>query len=274
MDTTEPTYTVNDILDRYQRDCLDELAPRTRKDYLRHIPVLRKWFGERIANGLKPKDFAEFLNLKRGYQQRKRQLAVLSSAFTNAVTVWFIMDRNVLRDVKRKAGTPRTRLVTDEEFASLHAIAPLRVQLMMDLAVITGQRQGDLLSLRWDQIKNGVLSIHQSKTGKRLGIKLGIKLKKVLGKCMKLENDAKEYVIVSRTGTRYVSEGFRAVWQRTMDEWLKVPGRERFTFHDLRALCATKCATPEIAMRLLGHSNISMTLRVYRRGVEHVDSLE
>ena len=271
---TEPTYTVNEILDRYQRDCLDELAPRTRKDYLRHIPVLRRWFGERMANELKPRDFGPFLDIKRGYQQRKRQLAVLSSAFTNAVSVWFIMDRNVLRDVKRKAGNPRTRLITDDEFASLYAIAPLRVQLAMDLALLTGQRQGDLLSLRWDQIHDGAINIHQSKTGKRLAIELSTNLKRVLGKCAQLRHGGREYVIVNRNGTRYTSEGFRAIWQRTINKWLKIPGRERLTFHDIRALCATKCPSPEVAMRLLGHSNISMTLRVYRRGVERVRSLD
>ena len=50
-------------------------------------------------------------------------------------------------------------------------------------------------------------------------------------------------------------------------------GGENFHFHDIRALCATRCATPEIAMRLLGHSTLQMTTRVYRRGVERVQCL-
>lgn len=272
MDNTEHAYTVNEILDRYERDCLDELAPRTRKDYLRHLPVLRRWFGERTANELKPRDFGPFLDIKRGYHQRKRQLAVLSSAFTNAVSVWYTMDRNVLRDVKRKPGHPRTRLITDEEFASLRALAPLRVQLAMDLALITGQRQGDLLSLRWEQIRDGAIRVQQAKTGKRLAIGLSINLKRILGSCAALPFGGNEYVIVTRKGNKYSPEGFRAIWQRTMAKWVRL-GNERATFHDIRALCATKCATPEIAMRLLGHSTLQMTLKVYRRGEESVPSL-
>lgn len=58
-------------------------------------------------------------------------------------------------------------------------------------------------------------------------------------------------------------------WQRCMRKWCRL-GNERFTFHDLRAMAATRCPTIEMAMQLLGHSNISMTRRVYRRGIERV----
>lgn len=264
--------TVNQILDRYVRDCLDELAPRTRKDYLRYIPVLRQWFGERIADELKPRDFGPFLDIKRGYQQRKRQLAVLSSAFTNAVSVWYCMDRNVLRDVKRKPGGARNRLVTDAEYSSLYAMAPPRIQMAMELAQLIGQRQGDLLSLRWSQIRDGAIHLQQGKTGKRLAIEISENLQRVLDRCAQLPYGGLEYVIVTRKGTRYTSEGFRALWQRTMRKWLAMTGAERWTFHDLRARAATKCSSPEMAMRLLGHTNISMTLKVYRRGEERVQS--
>ena len=268
----ETRYTVNQILDRYERDCLDELAPRTRKDYLRHLPVLRRWFGERIADDLRPRDFGPFLDIKRGYEQRKRQLAVLSSAFTNAVSIWYIMERNVLRDVKRKPAKPRNRLITDEEYSSFYAIAPERVRLAMELAQLIGQRQGDILSLKWSQIHEGAIRLQQGKTGKRLAIGLSLRVKEVLDRCAQLPYGGLEYVIVTRKGTKYTSEGFRAIWQRTMRKWLQATGRERFTFHDLRARAATKCKTPEAAMRLLGHANIAMTMKTYRRGEEHVES--
>ena len=40
----------------------------------------------------------------------------------------------------------------------------------------------------------------------------------------------------------------------TDDALLLKRGGGRHTFHDIRALCATKCPTIEIAMHLLGHS--------------------
>jgi integrase len=267
-------YTVNQILDRYERDCLDDLAPRTKRDYIRHIPVLRKWYGERIAEELKPRDFGPFLDIKRGYEQRKKQLAILSSAFTNAVSTWYILDRNVLRDVKRKPGTPRDRLVTDEEFSSMRAISPRAVRLAMDLALMIGQRQGDILALKWSDIKDNAIHLRPSKTGKRLAIELSRDLKKVLGKCLEMGAPEREHVLVTRRGNRYTSDGFRAMWQRSMRRWIRKTGGQRFTYHDLRAMCATKCKDPQVAMHLLGHANISMTMKVYRRGVERVKPLE
>jgi integrase len=267
--------TVNEILDRYERDCLQELAPRTQRDYRKHIARMRTWFGERIAANLKPKDFAEFIEIKgRGRFNRNKTLAVLSAAFTQAVQRWYWIDRNVLRDVWRHPSKPRDRLVTEEEFASLHSSAPLRIQLMMDLALITGQRQGDLLTMRWDAIKDGAWHLQQGKTGKRMAITLTPSLKKVLGKCAALPTNGnpREFVILNESGIPYTSDGFRSIWQRCMRNWV-ARGNTRHTFHDLRAMCATRCPTIEAASKLLGHSSIQMTRRVYRRGIETTSPL-
>jgi integrase len=269
---TNTAVTVSQILDRYQIECLPKLAPRTARDYIRHVGHLKNAFGSRAVAELQPRDFGPFLNVTKGQVQRVRQLAVLSSAFTQAVSFWYVIERNVLRDVKRPKRPPRDRLIEDHEFAACKALAPLRVQLMMDLALRLGQRQGDLLNLKWADIKDGELRLYQSKTGKRLAIELTPDVKRILGKCWMLPNRG-EHVITRKIGGRYTSEGFRALWQRTINAYCK-RGGIRFTFHDIRALCATKCATPEIAMKLLGHTNIGMTLKVYRRGVEHVRALQ
>lgn len=268
---TETAVTVNEILFRYERDCVPDLAPRTQIDYGRHLSKLRRIYGDRIVSELKPKDFGPFLDVRRGKWQRVKQLAVLSAAFTQAVSAWYLIDRNVLRDVQRPKPKARDRLVTSEEFASVRAIAPYRIQLAMDLAVMTGQRQGDLLSLKWADIRDMAVQIYQSKTGKRLAIEITPDLEAVLDKCWQLPGRG-EYVLSARRGPRFTGEGFRAMWQRNMRKYVR-RGGTRYTFHDLRALAATRCASPEIAMRLLGHTNISMTMRVYRRGVEKVQAL-
>jgi integrase len=143
---------------------------------------------------------------------------------------------------------------------------------MMDLALRLGQRQGDLLDLKWADLKDGYVNLQQGKTGKRLAIEITPDLKRVFGKCWMLPNRG-EYVISRTMGGRYTSEGFRALWQKTINAYCKRGGK-RFTFHDIRALCATSCATPEIAMKLLGHTSVGMTLKIYRRGTERVKALQ
>lgn len=276
--------TVNIILNRYERECLDELAPRTARDYRRHIGHLQRRFGQLDAMQLEPRTFAEFLNeVKRGKIQRVRQLAVLSAALTIAVRRWFWLKTNVLRDVERPRSKPRDRLILDEEFETCRAQAPKRVGLAMQLALLTGQRQGDIISFRWADIREATvdgrtfheLHIHQSKTGKRIAIEVTTDLESVLDRCWQLiggGHAGSEFVLPTRTGKPYTSEGFRACWQRIINGYCR-RGGERFHFHDIRALAATKCATLELAQQLLGHTSSAMTRRVYRRGVERVKPL-
>jgi integrase len=271
---TNTTPTVAEILDRYQAECLPLLAPRTARDYVRHLRDLKRWYGPRVACELKPKDFAPFLSIpigKKGIVQRIRQLGVLSAAFTQAVSFWFILERNVLRDVKRPKRPPRDRLIEDHEFEAVRSTAPIRVALMMDLALRLGQRQSDLLNLKWSDIRDGYVYFQQGKTGKRLAIEITPDLKRVFGKCSLLPLRS-EYVITNKFGNAYTSEGFRACWQRVINAYCRRGGL-RFSFHDIRAMCATKCSSLEEASKLLGHSSPGITKRIYRRGVEKVQAL-
>jgi integrase len=272
MNTAATAVTVNDILDRFQAEYIpNELSERTQRDYARHVRDLRRWFGTRVADEMKPRDFAEFMNVRKGRIQRNKQLAVLSCAFSQAVGVWYLIDRNVCRDVKRHRSRPRDREVTDDEFDRFMAQVPPRMKLAMQLSVLTGQRQGDILSLQWDQVDKLGLRIRfkQAKTGKRLAVRITPRMRDLLTKCLDMAPDG-PYVIRRRDGQRYTSDGFRAIWQRHQRRWAAA-GNERFTYHDLRARAAAKCKSVEEAMLLLGHQNISMTRRVYDRSERTVE---
>lgn len=271
MDTCEPRYTVAQILDRFLRDYVPTLSPRTQRDYARHVRDLTRVFGHFFADDLKPRDFRDFMNVTKGKIQRNKQLAVLSCAYSEAVGRWYWAERNPVRDVKRHPSRPRDREVTDDEFERFRATVPLRMKLAMDLSVTTGQRQGDILSMRWTQVDRvaGKIRFRQAKTGKRLAVRISPLVSELLDRCEALE-PAGEYVIRRRDGHRYTSDGFRAIWQRYQRRW-KRAGNERFTYHDLRARAAAKCKSVEEAMLLLGHQNISMTRRVYDRAERMVD---
>jgi integrase len=271
MDSCEPRYTVAEILDRFHRDYVPTLSERTRRDYARHVRDLKSWFGHFIADELKPRDFRDFMDVRKGKIQRNKQLAVLSCAMSEAVGRWYWCDRNVCRDVKRHPSRPRDREVTTEEFECFKATVPLRMKLAMELSVLTGQRQGDILGLKWAQVDRVLCKIRfrQSKTGKRLGVRITPALEAVLERCANLRPEG-EYVIRRRDGNRYTSDGFRAIWQRYQRRWAKA-GHERFTYHDLRARAAALCGSVEAAMLLLGHQSINMTRRVYDRAERVVE---
>lgn len=273
--SSEPV-SVNQVLDRFESEYMpNELAPRTQLNYAYHLAELRRVFGHRIVDELRPKDFGDFLSLKgRGKVNRVRTIAVLSAAFTQAVSHWYMVERNVLRDVKRPRFRPRDRLILDAEFTAVRATASPRVQCAMDLALLTGQRQGDLIALKWSDILDDEIHLQQQKTGKRRAIGITPDLEQALDRCWLLPDRA-DHILTRKGGGRYTSEGFRAVWQRTMNRAMRLRAvLTRFTFHDIRAMSATKHTDPEGARRLLGHTTVNMTQRVYRRGVEHVPALQ
>lgn len=270
MESQDPRYTISQILDRFLTDYVPRLGLRTQVDYARHVRDLRKWFGHIYADDIRPRDFAMFMNVARGKIQRNKQLAVLSCAMSEAVGRWYWAERNVCKDVKRHKSRPRDREVTDDEYKRFRRFVPYKMRLAMELSVITGQRQGDILGLRWAQVDHGMGRIHfkQSKTGKRLGVKITKKLRRVLQLCARMA-PAGEYVIRRRDGQRYTSDGFRAIWQRYQRRW-KAAGYERYTYHDLRARAAGKCKNVQDAQQLLGHHTLNMTVRVYDRGEREV----
>jgi integrase len=81
------------------------------------------------------------------------------------------------------------------------------------------------------------------------------------------------YVLRTRSGKPYTSEGFRACWQRTMAKHVKAGG-ERFTFHDLRAKSVSDSKTLEQAFERAGHTTMAMTRGVYDRNYRKVTPLK
>jgi integrase len=281
---------MTDLFDRYQREVLPTLAPRTQKDYAKHIKTLRGIFGAMRPNDVKPKDVGALIIFGHGQAQSVKLVAVLSAVFSKGVGRWYICDRNPCHDVERPKAGKRDRYVSDAEYQALYSIMPVRMQIAMDLALLTGQRQGDLLKLTWEQVDtvgkdraDWSVRFRQGKTGKRIRIEIDEALEAVFARARKLVPQfPRKYVI--RTGPRswvsdpggkaYTSDGFRACWQRHMRRAMKLGLlKERFTFHDLRAKNISDTENLEDAMKRAGHMSMSMTRGVYDRGERLVKPL-
>jgi integrase len=267
---------MNEIFDRYERDRVPLLGERTRRDCVRyHLPVLRRHFGGLDADAIKPRDIGRFLDVPKGKIWRNKIANTLSAVFTCAVGRWFYCDINPCLKVVRHESKPRNRYVTDAEFQAVYQLAGFHVRLAMDLALLTGQRQGDLLDLKWAEVHETYIDIVQAKTGKHLGIKITPALEAVLLRARQRPPDLpKVYVVRTRMGRPFSHGGFRMKWQTTMAEALRKGAiKERFTFHDLRAKCASDKESLEGASQLLGHQGQGMTKRVYDRKIRMVEPL-
>jgi integrase len=272
-----PAVTLNDLFDRYERDVLPTKEPRTQQDYRKHLLILRKTFGHMAPNDLLPEHVGQFLDVEKGKIQRNRMVSLLSSVYTKAVGRWRSAKLNPCIGVERNPSTPRDRLVTDAEFAAFYKLANPRTQVAMDLALLTGQRQGTLLKMKWSHITPEGILLQQAnkggKKGKRLLVEMSPALQAVLERARAfLPHLPREYVLRTRKGKPYTQNGFRACWQRTMEKYV-ARGGERFTFHDLRAKSASDSDTIQAAYERLGHTSMAMTRGIYDRGVRKVKPL-
>lgn len=273
------TFTVADMLDKFVPEHFPKLARRTQVDGLRHVEILKEAFGHIEAGKLTAREIGQWMNggPKRGRIQRGKIVSVLATAYKYAVGEWFLVDSNPTRDLRMPKGGKRTRYVTDAEFQAVRALCSPRLQAAMDLAYITGQRQGDILAMRWDHIDvvHDVIHLTQSKTGKRFGIHVTDALKEVLTRCKRMTPAfPRAYVLRTKDGERYTSEGFRAMWQRAIKKAVRLGAiKEPFTFHDIRAKCASDHPDINRAGDLLGHQNVQMTKAVYDRSIRIVEPL-
>lgn len=117
----------------------------------------------------------------------QREKALLSHVLQHAIA-WGVLSANPCREVRVlvRTGKPRKRYITDEEFLAVHRLASPVLQCAMDLAYMTGLRQGDLLRLSKPNIKNDLLRVSTSKTGKVLEFELTPDLKAIIDRCWQL----------------------------------------------------------------------------------------
>lgn len=281
---------MNDLFDLYEAECIPELEPRSQRDYKGILVILRQHFGHLEPQEVRPRHVAEFINVKTGRIHRNRMVTILSTVFKKAMGRWCLdLDlTNPCTVIERWPTKPRDRYVTDEEFHAFRATCCDQIQIAMDLALLTGQRQGDIVGLTWKQVRaiglprdQWHIEIDQGKTGKKLAIMISPAIETVLKRAkLALPHWPRDNVIRTnrrtkdwqKTGQPYSPDGFRAMWQRHMRAWMKA-GNKNFHFHDIRAKSISDNANLDAAYLLAGHIDIKMTRRVYDRNRRRVEPL-
>ena len=266
--------TLGDAIDRYRTEVLPlKRSEQTRKDQAKQLEKLKAVFGDMPPDNVTAQHCYKYLDARASKPVAARhEIALLGHVFAKAIR-WGIATVNPVHTLERSSKSKRTRYVTDAEYNAVHALANPRMKIAMDLALLTGQRRGDLLSLTRTQLNDEGIVFKQSKTGAGVLIEWTDELRKVVDRAKALKPQIPgDYLLRKRNGRPYTARGFSTIWQRLMSKATK-PGKggappalaERFTFHDLRAKCASDIKGLEDAATLLGHASSQTTKSVYRR---------
>jgi hypothetical protein len=270
-------------------------SARTIADNEVEAAMLKKVFGHMRVTDLRMHHAWTYIHEKRTAKVRaNREISFLSSAMSYAANRGDI-PVNPLIGVEKAEEKPRDRLVTHRELASFTAFAKVnkhqsadstkrksptgrRIALAAWLAYLTAKAEGQIIGLyRADIDKDGIV-FNARKGGHAVLVEWTPKLRRVINKLLELEPKTDiGPLICTESGGGYSADGFRSTWQRIMRAWVTArPGRERFTFHDLRAKAVTKMKEQgRQASELTGHTSEAMPNKVYdRRRIRRAAAVE
>jgi integrase len=161
-----------------------------------------------------------------------------------------IIDHHPLKDVNKLYDGSRKDIIwTDEDIQKLKSIDNEKITQALILGLWTGQRQGDLLKLRWNAYDGQTLSVEQSKTKTYARVKVSAELKTMLDS---MERTAVT-ILTNQSGKPWGS-GFKSSWRKACDR----AEVGHLNFHDLRGTFVTLAyrngASIEEISDVTGHS--------------------
>lgn len=231
------------------------LAPSSRRMYLRYIGLIEESFGDLPLAALADRRVrGEFKAWRDTFAATPRKADYAWTTLARLMS--FAKDRGTIAtNPCEKGGRLYVADRTDKfwgeaEISSLLAAASNEIKLALVLALWTGQRQGDLLRLAWSAYDGSHLRLRQSKTGRRIVMPAGAPLKALLD----LTERRGPLVLTNTYGRPWTSDGFRTSWSKTCAR----AGVSGLTFHDLRGsavvrLALAEATVPQIAT-FTGHS--------------------
>jgi integrase len=213
------------------------------------------------------------------------------------------LDFNPTAGIRKNEEFARDRLVEDSELSSFVSFArgkggtSAKMALVAEISAITAKAQGQLLKMTKAQITPEGLAFTRRlggtrKRGRSTVVLWSPRLRALIDEALALKETKNSlYVFPNRDGAPYSASVFKSMWNILMHSWIdaarpklpdgtpdrsKASARERFTFHDLRALAISRVkAAGREAAPLSGHTSERMADRVYdRRRVVRAEPVE
>jgi len=270
---------------------LDDMMPKLCADWLRDVAVTRAkktqeddayrcreisdGFAEFRAGQVKPPDVVDFLKRFRAtprtynaYRSALRELMRFAEerGFRDAGS-------NPTAAVKPMTIQKRGRYITDSEMRRIKVGAmygkdgartrsgPMLCALI-DLAYLTGQRIGDLLTLEWSALGQDGIAFEPAKVAKSTRVRVIIewtpRLREVIDRLRAFKKVGFKRVITTQEGQPYTYSGVDSAWRRALER----AGVPDCHFHDIRAKALTDKDRAEgmgAARTMGGHATESQT---------------
>lgn len=232
------------LIEKYQASIGKRLEESTRQQYRSVCKKLSDIYAEFSPEQVRMKHVAGMMlhftdKPATGNQCRAVLLEVFNFALQHQ-----IVDTNPVVGVKRLKEAKRTRLITPAEFDLIRGAGSPRLQAVMDVLYLTGQRIGDVLAIQPADMGEEGLAVAQEKTGAKLVIRWSPGLRAAVARLLVVRGRRLNYGMIER-------------------DWLKATRAvkvENAHIHDIRAMAAVAVGRgKDKATALLGHATEAQT---------------
>ena len=274
----ESQTTFNELADRYVENYQRQRCFSSLKYYL--VSEYRAAFGDRKLSEIAYLDLETYRNRRKAIPTRigrprtdatvNREMTTLKHMLNKAVE-WGMLETSPFKKGSRlmlKENNHRLRFLSESEIEALLRECASHLRPIVETALLTGMRRGELLSLQWEQIRNGFIYLTETKSGKARQIPINERLAGVL-RGVRQDNQLKSpYVFCDFQGRRLGD------FKRSFASACRRAGIEAFRFHDLRHTFASQLVMNGISLKavqeLLGHADIKMTMRYSHLSQAHL----
>lgn len=275
---------VSEAVKEWLDDPRNKWSAKTRKEHEAMGRVIGDAFAEFHCREVTTVNCLEFLDVwaKKGQaRMHNRYRSALTQVFRKAAQKGWRTEANPVRELPGMSTPGRKQVITDDDIARLKAAAltgedgrpttsgPALVK-MIDLALLTGQRIGDVLKMRWQDVTKDGLYVEQGKgRGRvRLLIQWTPALRAAVDACADgtdrvghlLKKTRQGSKSASLPGSSYTYSGIRSAWVRACAR-AKID-LTSFHIHDIRGRAGVdkvEADGKEKAQALLGHANMKTT---------------
>ncbi len=273
------TYTVilKELLEKYKENYCNQRSWETYKKY--GIESIEEYFGrDRCLSEIRYIDIETYQNhlrkklTKSGTIRKEasinREMAILRHMLNKAVE-WDMMEKSPFdrgKSLQLKENNKRLRFLSHEEIEKLLPECPTYLRRIVVCALSTGMRRGEILSLKWEQIRNGFIYLQRTKTNEGREIPINDTLEALFEEIRQERHLRSEYVFT------YQDRPLHEL-KRAFGGALRRAGIQDFRFHDLRHTFASHLvmngASIKDVQELLGHKDTKMTNRYAHLSPEH-----
>lgn len=249
------------LIDEVLAKVRPRLADSTQEQYAYAAKLLKKALEKFEPHEVKARHVAKVQeDLASTPNMANRVISFLRLVFVDAVKRQLV-DSNPCVGIPRLPESQRKRLIADNEWQAIYDKAGPRLQVVMRLQYLTGQRINDVLKIRRSQLTDEGIVFEQQKTGARLLVRWSADLRAAVASANALSDVQALTLLRGRDGGPPDYRSVSEQWHRACE----AAGVKDARLNDGRAMSASATKRQgKSARALLGHTSETMTARYLR----------